>query len=404
MTILTILTILLIIFGVSEYRFHIRNLRKIPIRIHVNGTRGKSSVTRLIAAGLRAGDMKTVAKTTGTSPRMIFEDGTETQIQRIGKANIKEQIPVIAQLARCDPHVLVIECMALQPQLQILTEHKLVKSTIGVITNVRPDHLDVMGPGVEDVAIALAGTVPKGQVLFMGESEPGLIDIVNQRADKLGTKSHVCPADQIPDESMQGFHFFEWKENVALALAVCEYLGVNRDIALAGMQQMQPDPGALSIYRIHFFNKLIEFANAFAANDPESTVKLSQNLGIGTGDRAFCIYIVNCRADKIQRSEQLAALIAEQLSGNFYVLTGQFTGAVYDHAVRRGQDEEKMIDLGGKSVEEVFEKVVELAEPRTIVVGIGNIVGLGEEIVAYFSSRGENEFEEKHNLAATGAH
>jgi hypothetical protein len=36
----------------------------IPVRIHVNGIRGKSSVTRLIAAALREAGIRTVAKTT----------------------------------------------------------------------------------------------------------------------------------------------------------------------------------------------------------------------------------------------------------------------------------------------------------------------------------------------------
>ena len=40
-------------------------------RIHVNGIRGKSSVTRLIAAALREGKVKTLGKTTGTAARTI---------------------------------------------------------------------------------------------------------------------------------------------------------------------------------------------------------------------------------------------------------------------------------------------------------------------------------------------
>ena len=38
--------------GAIESWIHRRNLARIPIRIHVNGARGKSSVTRHIAAGL----------------------------------------------------------------------------------------------------------------------------------------------------------------------------------------------------------------------------------------------------------------------------------------------------------------------------------------------------------------
>ena len=57
--ILGILAFTICIAGVLEYQNHQKSLDSIPIRIHVNGTRGKSSVTRLIAAGLREGKIKT---------------------------------------------------------------------------------------------------------------------------------------------------------------------------------------------------------------------------------------------------------------------------------------------------------------------------------------------------------
>ena len=63
---LGIVTGLLVGAGALERVVHRRNLAKIPLRIHVNGTRGKSSVTRLIAAALRAHGTVTCAKTTGT--------------------------------------------------------------------------------------------------------------------------------------------------------------------------------------------------------------------------------------------------------------------------------------------------------------------------------------------------
>ena len=72
----------LLAVGLAESIAHRRNLNRIPIRIHVNGTRGKSSVTRLIAAGLRGAGIRTFAKTTGTLPRMILPDGSEIPVDR----------------------------------------------------------------------------------------------------------------------------------------------------------------------------------------------------------------------------------------------------------------------------------------------------------------------------------
>ena len=45
--------------------------------VHVNGTRGKSTVCRLIEAGLRAGGVRVFCKTTGTDPMTINVAGVD---------------------------------------------------------------------------------------------------------------------------------------------------------------------------------------------------------------------------------------------------------------------------------------------------------------------------------------
>ena len=115
---LILVLVSLIIYWILEFRAHQRRVYSIPIRIHVNGTRGKSSVTRLVAAGLRAGGIKTMAKTTGTLPRIIDEHGLEVPVIRPHNANIIEQIKVIRYMARRKPEAIVMECMAVQPEYQ----------------------------------------------------------------------------------------------------------------------------------------------------------------------------------------------------------------------------------------------------------------------------------------------
>ena len=95
---LSFLLILLMVFGYIELYIHKISLKKIPIRIHVNGTRGKSSVTRLIAAGLREGGLNTFAKTTGTIPRIINNSGNDVELHRLRTASIGEQIKLIRYL------------------------------------------------------------------------------------------------------------------------------------------------------------------------------------------------------------------------------------------------------------------------------------------------------------------
>ena len=53
-----------------------------------------------------------------------------------------------------------MECMAVNPQYQWVSEHRIVRSTVSVMTNVRPDHLDEMGTTNEEIAYSLSNTIP----------------------------------------------------------------------------------------------------------------------------------------------------------------------------------------------------------------------------------------------------
>ena len=112
------LALLLCIAGIIEFQNHLTSLNAIPLRIHVNGTRGKSSVTRLIAAGLREGGLRTFAKTTGTAPRVIDSDGKDRIIHRLRLPSIGEQVRLLKYFASEKPDAVVMECMAVQPQYQ----------------------------------------------------------------------------------------------------------------------------------------------------------------------------------------------------------------------------------------------------------------------------------------------
>lgn len=373
-------------YGVWESRRHAAQLRRIPIRVHVNGTRGKSSVTRLIAAGLRAGGIRTFAKTTGTMARMIRPDGQEFDVYRVGHPNVIEQTRIVRRAVETGADALVLECMAVTPELQPLCELRLVKSTVGVITNARADHLDVMGPTVDDVAHVLAQTAPVRGVLFTAERERAPILAAVARAR--GSTIEITDAALVSDAELSAFAYFEHAENVALALAVCGHLGVARATALAGMQSARPDPGALQRYTVITGLKQVTFVNAFAANDPDSTALIWQRLGFDRPEPGVeRIILANCRADRIQRSGQIAELIARTLRADHVVLTGEGTELVAYRAVQNGLPAERVHDLGGLDPEGVYEHLLGLVTERADIFGIGNIVGLGEEIVLHFRNR-----------------
>lgn len=386
MTILIIATLLLILNWIVEYRRHSRNVAAIPIRIHVNGTRGKSSVTRLIAAGLRAGGKKTVAKITGTLPRVVLPDGREAAIIRLQGANIIEQKYIFRYAAEEKPDAIVIECMAVNPVFQWITERKFIKSTIAVITNCRPDHLDLMGSTVQSVTLSLANTIPHGKVCYTAEHEH--FQMLKKVADSRKCKLHKIRPTDITAEELDGFHYIEHAENVQLALAVCAEAGIPRDIALKGMQNAHPDPGALKKYKIEDRGKTIQFYNVFAANDPQSTVFVINMVTSHLQDSEKII-ILNSRADRLFRSQQLVDAV-KAVDYSYLILTGEIHEKVEAYALAQGIPREKLFALGQPLPEVIYKKVWELTKTEAHVLGIGNIAGqikYGAQIVAHFKHK-----------------
>jgi len=380
----------LIALGVLELIFHRRRLKRIPIRIHVNGTRGKTSVTRLIAAGLREAGVRCVAKTTGTVPRFILPNGREVPVYRPGGPNVIEQKQAVTMAAAQRAEALVVECMALQPHLQWLSESRLVRATHGVITNARPDHLDVMGPTEEDVARALAGTVPVGGVFLTAErNHRAFFQLV---AEDRGSRFHAAEDISRPltPEDVGAFPYFEHQENIELALAVCEEVGVDNDTALRGMWRAKPDPGAMTEAEVEFFGRHIVFVNGFAANDPISTRYIWEQSLRRHRELHRRIAVFNCRSDRADRSEQLARSYASWTQADEVVLLGSGQYIFARAAVKSGLDPTRLVFVDRTHPADVFEILLGLAESSALVMGLGNIAGPGLALAEYFANRGRD--------------
>ena len=380
--------ILLILVGIAESYIHKRRLASIPIRVHVNGTRGKSSVVRLIAGGIRESGMITCAKTTGTLARMILPDATEYPIFRPAGANVIEQVRIVSVAASYRAQAMVIECMALQPQLQWLCESRFIRATHGVITNARPDHLDVMGPEEIDVALALAGTTPYKAKLFTAERKHlNIFERASLERDTVLTSVSPEETAAIKDEEMDRFSYVEHRDNVALALKVCLDLGIDRDTALRGMWKAPPDPGVMKISHIVFFGREINFINGFAANDPESSEQIWTMALNHFPEVEKKIIIFNCRADRPHRSEQLGQACTGWKPADRYILMGSGTYFLARAAVAGGIPMRKIISAENETESDIFEMVVDLAGGSAVVVGMGNTKGQGLKLARFFHNR-----------------
>lgn len=349
--------------------------KKIDIVIHVNRIRGKSTVSRLIDAGLRDGEKRVFTKVTGTEPKYIGIDNRENEIKRRGKANIREQMKTIKKAAKCGTNILILECMAIKPEFQKISEEKIIKADIGVITNVRYDHLDEMGKSLEEIAISLCNMIPKSGILITGENKK--LDIIKERAKIKSTK--VLLMDELKTEYKE----IDFIENVAVALKVCECLGVSKELALRRMREYKKDSGVLK--ELKFLNsqgKRISFINLLAANDPDSSEKIIKTFERDELWSRKKYLMVNNRRDRLSRLEQFVDFVKKH-EKNFekIFISGESTNIFYKKLSKNINKIEILRNI------EQFD----ILDEDSTIFAVGNICGKGKELLKEIESRGRDE-------------
>ena len=367
---LLVIILALIVLLIVEINFHLKYISKIPIRIHVNGSRGKSSVVRLIAAGLRSGGLKTFAKTTGTSPRIINEKGDDVELHRLRSASIGEQIKLIRYFGKQNPDAVVIECMAVNPQYQWISEYRIIRSTLSVITNVRKDHVDEMGVSNKEIAYSLSNTIPYNSKVITSERK--MSALFKNIAQKRKSSLIITDYDDIDMQYVKKFPYLEHSENISLALKVCQQYGISKEVALDGMLNTNPDPGALFIWNLKNSN---QFISAFAANDPESTFKVWKLIRARIDNKKICFFL-NTRDDRRYRTIQLVNLVLTRINPDLFIIRG----SNIENLISQYNSKSSIKLLSMKSTPNmVIDNMMELK--NYAFVGIGNIVGWGDEFV-----------------------
>lgn len=385
---------ILVVLGVIEKKKHMKILRSIPIRINVNGIRGKSTITRLITGVLVEAGYRTIGKTTGTAARLIYWDTSiEKPIKRrLEGPNISEQMKVVAEASKRGAECLVSECMAVNPDYQITFQQEMIRANISVIANVLEDHMDVMGPTLNEVADALKATIPYRGHLIIAEG-PYMHYFIRE-ARKRKTQVYIADPSRIPEGYLKKFNYMLFPENVALALAVAKVLGISEKCAFQGMLNAKPDPGAMRIVEVSSRPHPIYFVNGFAANDPSSTLQIWERLHLLGYPTKNPVVIMNCRADRVDRTIQFAKDVLPKIKMDTLVVIGQAVSPIKEAYSKGLIHARKLLNLENQPTDSILEALQDYSSHQ-MIYGIGNIHGAAEPLCTLFERLQEKNVAKK---------
>jgi gamma-polyglutamate synthase len=397
-------------------RISMNRLRNaISLRISVTGTRGKSSVVRMIASILRDDGRKVIAKTTGSQARLVLLDAQETEVARRGVTSIIEQKRLIKKAAKIKADCLVAEIMSLHPENHYVESQQLLQPHIVVITNVRQDHTEAMGKTREEIAAVLSLDIPAKAKVFIPEKEnrPLFETAVKNAAGELisvpeGISSPLL--DHAPELKRK-----EFPDNLDLVYALGNHLQIDQKVILNGIRRARHDIGKFKIWKYHSHEtqKTYYLVNGFAANDPESTwqaIAKVKELLPSASDKL--IGLLSLRSDRGDRTKQWLESLSRGAFDGFsriYVtgahsqivkrklksvvrphLSVQKRSAVFQTAPRCGALPALKSVSGLKSnlPETMMKTMLAEIEDQSVIFGFGNMKGTGELLVDYWNKIG----------------
>ena len=375
LTIVPIITIACLMLLIAERIILTRRVRSIACRIHVNGTRGKSSVTRYIGAVLSASQRRTYAKITGIVPTLISPDGSSQAIRRRGTPRVQEQFSVISRAAAGCADAVVLECMSLKPEYQRL-EARIFLPHVTVITNIEDDHREEMGVSHEDHVAAISEGIPFHAVVFTADA--GHFPLLQHYAEARGTTVHCVPplAQELAAQLPEGM----FAANVALALAVGAHWGISEQFSFDAIRALGAESDCVETTINGFRTR---FLNGFAVNDVPSAERYIDRWCDTAAPRKKII-ILNTRSDRPLRTVEFVKWCASVNDLHHLFITGTHA-AFASRALKKSQ----LAPAAYSRVtsQELPARIADMLCAETDIVGFGNIAGEGFEIVSYFKNR-----------------
>lgn len=355
------LFIVLVVLGILESFFHKRNVESIPIRILINGTRGKTTVCRMLIKALNDKGIKTLGRTTGSEALIVYSDGREVPVKRRKRANIIEMVSFFRLAKKEKPECVVIECMALSEENQKTIGSRLVCPTHTVILNSYVDHIVEIGKTREETIRVLAKSINKDSVLFATERE----------YEGYGKEFHLIDNRHFDISSSHPLH----DENISAAVDVLAFFGIDEEEALKSIVEYSPDIGLIRDFDIPGG---VLFVNSFSVNDPKSMHDEIVRVK-AFGKKVNLIF--NSRFDREYRVLSFEEALKDiDFVERVYVI-GDYKSKVMRHIKHKAK-----IDAEKISPDDLLELIYKSDD--MVYLGLGNIKGDGEVLVKKVMDKG----------------
>ena len=335
-----------------------RSRNGIPERIVVTGTRGKSSLVRILVAGLRISEPDTWGKITGDAPLLLAPDGSRRPIRRVGPARLHEQRDILQACYRRCAAIIVMESMTISPET-MKAEMNLVRPTLVAVTNVRDDHRETLGPDPYEQRDAYLRALPRGVPWLTLDS--ALLKQARRSRGIPEPETAAPPRDGLADEGII-------RESLALGEAVLEALGRNSTEARLAMRA-----AAECLHRplsgVTFLDQPMRLLDLFSANDTESLSLLWAEWRRNLQDKSAWQVLLATRADRPLRTRLFCDWLIDRPDVGMVHVTGNHDEAAIRHLRSRGI-------AAARLAPGALAPAGTASDDAGIIVGIGNAHGL----------------------------
>ncbi len=360
--------------SIQRNRLYGTILPKVPVRVSVTGTRGKSSQVHIIAKLIARRDLWTLAKITGDVPFFFDNDTIYKIIRKDGHPVLMDETAYLTDICNNDsghyPDAVVLENQAIKPYT-MFTFHKLYcKPGYIVVTNIRRDHGDFMGNTRDEVAHAIGKGFAEANTVISGETDKGVNDILKFYAEKMGAAFIVAP---VPPERRN----IPGVENIYAAKALLDCL--DNDFNNFGNLKMTNNEvdDIVTVLEDTFSLQLspmgIEWFDGAKLNDIDSSKIVFDYLQLKYPERRFTL-LAYFRRDRPARTISFLTFFNEMLDYDKIdrvYLAGPGSRYVYKRIDRSRRSRFIMVEDNDSSVMEIVKYLV---ESDSAFLTIGNAV------------------------------